>query len=154
MPSRHRHDSVSCYQTPQLHGSVSMRLAQKAMRASGFLVALIGYLSLESLAGPITVLSNQIGFERSTDAATVVIPNAAIAFPGGTPCGEPVGVAGMGGSFSVGFGANSVTVSNPTTGALCIFNQGAVIQRAPRVLPPLFRGPQVDSLFLCNPNRY
>lgn len=104
-----------------------MRPAQTTTLASTLLVAVMLSFSSRATAAPVTVLSNQTGFERSTDAITVPIPNAGIAFPGGTPCGEPAGVAGMGSSFSSVFGSNAVTISNPSTGALCIFNQGAVI---------------------------
>ena len=89
------------------------------------LTVVLSLVPLSVQAGPVTIFPNQTAFENSTAALNVPIPDAATAFPGGGTCGDPG--TGIGGSFSIGFASNSVTISNPMTGALCIFNAGAVI---------------------------
>jgi len=91
----------------------------------GLLTVVLGLVPLSVQADPVALFPNQTAFENSTKAINVPIPDGATAFPGGGTCAEPVGVAGSGSAFTIGFASNSVTIS--ASGGVCIFNKGAVI---------------------------
>jgi len=85
----------------------------------------------------VTVFDDPVQFDLATGAMVVPIPDSQTAFPG-TVCGVgDIGPTGIGAQVEILFDANTVTITNPITGSLCIFDNGTIIQ------PPTNTNPNV-----------
>lgn len=88
----------------------------------------VGTFCSDAAASPVTVYSDRTVFETATAATALPLPSWSDVFT--LSCGSPFGQTGAGPSVSIPFGINSVTVTDPATGGLCIFDNGAVLPAA------------------------
>jgi hypothetical protein len=85
----------------------------------------------------VTVFDDSVQFDLATGAAVVPIPDSQTAFPG-TSCGVgDIGPTGIGSQVEIAFDSNIVTITNPITASLCIFDNGTLINPPGNTNPPL-----------------
>ena len=92
---------------------------------SAILVIFSVGLALPGVTGATVItFTNETAFTAVFKPVEIAIPDSATAFPS-EMCGQSMTGSGL--SVTMGFGANSVTVSAAPGNGLCIFDKGAVI---------------------------